>query len=183
MPIPATAVYKRQEKLRLYRSLIKGAHRFPLRSRRELVLEEVRCTFRDPHHLHLTQREVDYRLLLGWERVAAISTYAQNMHWFHSRDEVTREMLLFSEARDRERAEETSRCNSVGKANVKTPEVTDFKSTYYHVHPDYHHKIGATPLTHSRDIWRTRGQYGSDVGGPRQKFFVRRFKAMFPQGW
>ncbi|CCW66770.1 unnamed protein product [Phytomonas sp. Hart1] len=175
--------YKQQEHLRLYRALIKSASRFPLRSRRELVLAEVRGTFRDPPHPPLTPKEVDYRLLLGWERVAAITTYAQNMHWFHSRDEVTREMMLFSESRDRQRAEETARCNNVGKAHLKTTEVTEFKSTFYHVHPDYLHKIGATPLTHSRDIWRARGQYGSDVGGPRQKFFVRRFKAMFPQGW
>lgn len=176
-------LYKHAEKLRLYRALLKGANAFPLRSRRDLVTEEVRYTFRDANNDQLTPAEVDYRLVLGWERAHAISTYAQNMYWFHSRDEVSKEMLLFSQERDRKRAEETARCNEIGEAGKKTDEVTKFYSTYYNVHPNYFHKIGTTPLTHSRDIWRARGQYGSDVGGPRQKFFVRRFKAMFPQGW
>lgn len=179
----APVTYKHAEKLKLYRSLLKGAHLFPLRSRRDIVKEEVRSSFRDPNHKHLTKKEIDYQLILGWERAAAISTYARNMYWFHSRDEMTREMLLFSQERDRERAAQTERCNRIGRAPVKTAEVTEFKSTYYHVHPDYYHKIGAKPLLTSRDVWRTRGQYGSDVGGPRQRFYVRRFKAMFPQGW
>ncbi|KAF8293029.1 hypothetical protein BCY84_03361 [Trypanosoma cruzi cruzi] len=176
-------VYKRQEKLRLYRALLKGANRFPLRSRREIVAEEVRGAFRHPLNDSLTTKEVDYKLLLGWERAAAIQTYAENMYWFHSRDEVSREMMHHSLERDRQRIREMERCNAVGNAEIKTPEVTEFKSSMYHVHPDYHGKIGQMPLTHSRDIWRARGQYGSDVGGPRQKFYIRRFKALFPQGW
>eukprot|EP00796_Vickermania_ingenoplastis_P004242 gene4242-3066_t len=172
-----------QEKLRLYRSLLKGAYAFPLRSRRDVVTEEVRSAFRDPHAASLSKESIDYRLVLGWQRAETIKTYAQNMYWFHSRDEVTKEMLHYSQARDEERAKEAERCNRVGPAPEKTPEVLEFKSTYYNVHPDYFHKIGEKPLTHSRDLWRARGQYGSDVGGPRQKFFVRRFKAMFPQGW
>ena len=61
--------------------------------------------------------------------------------------------------------------------------MTEFKSTFYHVHPHYAEKIGEKPLEHPKDIWRTRGAFGSDVGGPRQKFYVRRFKPLFPQGW
>ncbi|AIN96545.1 hypothetical protein LPMP_131170 [Leishmania panamensis] len=175
--------YRHQEKIRLYRSLLKGAHGFPLRSRRDVITEEVRCTFRDPNNEQLSEKDIDYRLILGWERAKSIKTYAQNMHWFHSRDEVTKEMMYFSEERDRKKMAEMRRFNQVGDVRRKTQEVTEFKSTYYNVHPDYHWKIGQKPLTHSRDVWRARGQYGSDVGGPRQKFFVRRFKAMFPQGW
>jgi hypothetical protein len=175
--------YRVQEKLQLYRSLLKGAYRFPLKSRRDVVTEEVKGSFRNPMNELLTDKEVDYKLILGWERAASVNKYAENMYWFHSRDEVTKEMLEHSVRRDRERRDETSRCNTVGAATVKTPEVTEFRSTYYHVHPDYHGKIGQKPLTHSRDVWRARGQYGSDTGGPRQKFYVRRFKAMFPQGW
>lgn len=180
---PAGPTYKLQEKLRLYRKLLKGANAFPLRSRRDVVTEEVKSTFRNPHYDKLTKKEIDYRLLLGWQRAESVCTYAQNMHWFHSRDEVSKEMLHYSLARDKKRIEEMDRCNRVGAAVEKTPEVEEFKSAYYNVHPDYYHKIGEKPLTHSRDVWRARGQYGSDVGGPRQKFFVRRFKAMFPQGW
>lgn len=176
-------VYKRGEKLRLYRRLLKGAYGFPMQSRRDVVMEEVRSTFRDPNNTQLTERDVDYRLLLGWERAKTIETYAENMYWFHSRDEVTKKMMHMSLERDRERVAQTRHFNRIGDAREKTEEVTEFKSTYYHVHPDYHSKIGANPLVHSRDVWRARGQYGSDVGGPRQKFFVRRFKAMFPQGW
>ncbi|SCU69471.1 Complex1_LYR-like, putative [Trypanosoma equiperdum] len=176
-------LYKRDEKLRLYRSLIKGASRFPLRSRRDIVTEEVRSSFRHPLNDSLTNEEVDRKLVLGWERAEAIKTYAQNMYWFHSRDEVSKEMMHHSLERDRQRVREMERCNTVGAAPRKTPEVTEFKSSMYNVHPDYYEKIGQKPLTHTRDIWRARGQYGSDVGGPRQKFFVRRFKALFPQGW
>ncbi|KAG5484395.1 hypothetical protein LSCM4_07962 [Leishmania orientalis] len=179
----APVFYRRQEKIRLYRSLLKGAHRFPMRSRREVITEEVRSTFRDPNNEHLSEKDIDYRLILGWERAKSIATYAENMHWFHSRDEVTKEMMYFSEERDRKRAAEMLHFNQVGDVRRKTDEVTEFRSTYYNVHPDYHSKIGQKPLTHSRDVWRARGQYGSDVGGPRQRFFVRRFKAMFPQGW
>ncbi|KPI89663.1 hypothetical protein ABL78_1244 [Leptomonas seymouri] len=179
----ASSSYKHQEKLRLYRALLKGAYGFPMRSRRDVVTEEVMSTFRDPSNELLSERDVDYRLVLGWERAKSIQTYATNMHWFHSRDEVTKEMLYFSQERDRKRAEQMRRFNTVSDARRKTDEVTEFRSTYYNVHPDYHHKIGDKPLTNSRDVWRARGQYGSDVGGPRQKFFVRRFKAMFPQGW
>lgn len=179
----ASAEYRRLEKIRLYRSLLKSAYTFPLSSRRDLVTEEVRGTFRDPNNAHLTEKEVDYRLVLGRERAESIKVYAENMYWFHSRDEVTKEMLHFSQEKDRKRVEAAERHNAVGRAPTKTAEVTDFKSSYYNVHPDYFNKIDSQPLTHTRDIWRARGQYGSDVGGPRQKFFVRRFKAMFPQGW
>ncbi|KAF8295917.1 putative Complex1_LYR-like protein [Trypanosoma cruzi] len=176
-------VYKRQGKLRLYRALLKRANRFPLRSRREIVTEEVRGAFRHPLNDSLTMKEVDYKLLLGWELAAAIRTYAENMYWFHSRDEVSRRMMHHFLERDRQRIREMERCNAVGNAEIKTPEVTEFKSSMYHVHPDSHGKIGQIPLTHSRDIWRARGQYGSDVGGPRQKFCALRFKALFSQGW
>ncbi|KAG5509617.1 hypothetical protein JKF63_06322 [Porcisia hertigi] len=175
--------YRYHDKIRLYRCLLKGAHRFPMRSRRDVVTEEVRSTFRDPRNEQLSEKDVDYRLILGWERAKAIKTYAENMHWFHSRDEVTKEMMCFSEERDRQKAAEMRRLNEVGDIRRKTEEVTEFKSTYYNVHPDYHAKIGQKPLTHTKDVWRARGQFGSDVGGPRQRFFVRRFKAMFPQGW
>ncbi|RNC56747.1 hypothetical protein TcCL_ESM05664 [Trypanosoma cruzi] len=74
------------------------------------------------------------------------------------------------------------RCNAVGNAEIKTPEVTEFKSSMYHVHPDYHGKIGQMPLTHSRDIWRARGQYGSDVGGPRQKFLCPSLQGLISTG-
>jgi hypothetical protein len=179
----ASSSYKHREKLRLYRKLLKGAHGFPMKSRRDVVTEEVMSTFRDPRNEQLSEKDIDYCLVLGWERAKSIQTYAENMHWFHSRDEVTKEMLYFSEERDRKRAEQMRRFNQVSDVRKKTDEVTEFKSTYYNVHPDYHNKIGEKPLTNSRDVWRARGQYGSDVGGPRQKFFVRRFKAMFPQGW
>lgn len=182
--MPSAAVsYRAAEKLRLYRALLKGSYNFPLRSRRELVTEEIRSTFRDPHNAQLTEKEIDYRLVLGWERAAAIKTYATNMYWFHSRDEVSKEMMHHSIQRDQQRVAEAERCNEVGMAPKKTDEVTGFFSTYYHYHPEYYTKIGNTPLHHSRDLWRTRGQYGSDTGGPRQRFYVRRFKAMFPQGW
>jgi hypothetical protein len=176
-------VYKHGEKLRLYRTLLKGAFRFPLRSRRDVVTEEVKATFRNPSNDLLSDADIDYKLILGWERAAAVSKYAENMYWFHSRDEVTKEMMHHSLLRDKRRAEEMARCNSVGQAMIKTHEVTDFKSTFYHVHPDYAEKLGRKVLEHPKDIWRTRGSYGSDVGGPRQKFYVRRFKPMFPQGW
>lgn len=175
--------YRRIEKLRLYRALLKGAFNFPLRSRRDVVTQEVKGSFRNPTNELLDDKAVDYKLVLGWERAAAITKYAENMYWFHSRDEVTKEMLHHSQRRDEERRAESERCNQVGEANVKTPEVTKFFSSFYNVHPDYYGKIGSKPLTHSRDVWRAKGQYGSDMGGPRQKFYVRRFKAHFPQGW
>lgn len=175
--------YKTAEKVRLYRTLLKGAHRFPLKSRRDIVTEEVKGNFRNPLNETLSPDEIDYKLVLGWERAAAVQTFAQNMYWFHSRDEVTKEMLHHSEKRDADRIAEILRVNSVGSAKTTTPEVTEYFSSYYNVHPAYHSKIGAKPLTHARDIWRARGQYGSDTGGPRQKFYVRRFKAVFPQGW
>ena len=175
--------YKQAEKLRLYRTLLKGAFRFPLKSRRDVVTEEVRATFRDPSNELLADADIDYTLILGWERSHAVSKYAENMYWFHSRDEVTKEMMHHSVERDRRRAQEMARCIAVGQAGVKTKEVTEFKSTYFNVHPDYAHKLGTKPLENARDIWRTRGSYGSDTGGPRQKFYVRRFKPLFPQGW
>mmetsp|Transcript_1041 Transcript_1041/g.1133 ORF Transcript_1041/g.1133 Transcript_1041/m.1133 type:complete len:178 (-) Transcript_1041:258-791(-) len=175
--------YRVPEKLRLYRTLLKGAYRFPLASRRDVVTEEVKGAFRNPMNELLSHEEIDYKLVLGWERAAAVNKFAENMYWFHSRDEVTKEMMHHSMKRDQERIAEVRRCNDVGGAINKTKEVTEHFSTYYHVHPEYHSKIGSKPLTSSRDVWRARGQYGSDTGGPRQKFYVRRFKALFPQGW
>ncbi|CAD2219640.1 hypothetical protein AGDE_03112 [Angomonas deanei] len=177
------ATYRYGEKISLYRQLLKGANKFPLKSRRDLITEEIRSTFRDPKNEILTEKQVDYRLLLGKEKALSINTYAENMYWFHSRDEVNKEMIHFSIERDKKKIKEMEHFREVSAAPKKTDEVVNFKSAYYHVHPDYYNKIDAQPLTHSRDIWRARGQYGSDVGGPRQKFFVRRFKALFPQGW
>lgn len=183
MSAPAAPPITRREVLRLYRNLLKNAHRFPLQSRREIVTGEIKAAYRKTQKEIVEPEDLRYRMTLGWERNAAIAKYAENMYWFHSRDVVTKEMMHFSEARDRERAAEMERCNQVGDAQVKTEDVTTFKSTMYHVHPDYYNKVDMNPLNHPRDVWRARGTHGSDVGGPRQKFFVKRYKAMFPQGW
>jgi hypothetical protein len=174
----------RVESLRLYRSLLKNASRFPLRSRRDIVSSEVQNAFRQAQREEPKDEEdLKYKLVLGWERNAAIAKYAENMYWFHSRDEVTKEMMHFSMERDQKRAEEVERCNEVGSAATKTEDVTEFKSALYHFHPDYYNKIEKNPMTHAKDLWRARGSYGSDTGGPRQKFYLKRYKAMFPQGW
>lgn len=174
---------KRGELLRLYRNLLKNSDKFPLRSRRQIVSEEVRAAFRNPRNAQLTLEELDYKIILGWERNAAIAKFAENMYWFHSRDEVTKSMLHHSQERDKVRAEEAYRCNQVGDVQKKTPEVTEFYSTLYNTHPSYYHKVDKSPLQNNQDLWRCRGQYGSDTGGPRQKFYVKRFKPVFPQGW
>jgi len=160
---------------------MKGAAKFPLQSRRDVVMSQVAGAFRQ--QAALSHAEIDYKLILGWERARAIQKYAENMYWFHSRDVVTKEMLHHSIERDQARIDEMNRCIEVGSATIKTADVTDFKSVMHNVNPNYYEKIEAQPLTHSRDIWRARGQFGSDAGGPKQKFYVRRFKAVFPQGW
>jgi hypothetical protein len=175
--------YKHVEKIRLYRTLLKGAYRFPLKSRRDIVSSEVKDAFRSPANEFLVEAEIDYKLILGWERAKAIETYATNMYWFHSRDEVTKEMMHYSLERDRSRAAEMERCNNVGPAPIRTDDVTQFRSALFHVHPDYYRKVDAQPLNDPRDVWRARGQHGSDTGGPKQRFYLRRFKALFPQGW
>lgn len=169
--------------LRLYRTLLKGAARFPLKSRRDVVTAEVQAAFRNPANESLTDEEREYRINLAWERARAIDKYAENMHWFHSRDEVTKEMLHFSEQRDLERKSEMERCNAVAQATLKTDEVKEFKHSLYHYHPDYFNKMDKHPLVHPQDVWKSKGNYTSDTGGPRQKFYVKRYKASFPQGW
>ena len=109
--------YRSEEILRLYRSLLKGAYAFPLASRRTIVSAEVKEAFRHPHNDTLTTSEVDYKLTLGWERAAAIGTYASNMHWFHSRDEVNKDMMEHSLRRDRERVERMEKHNREGAAS------------------------------------------------------------------
>ena len=177
------AVYRQQEKLRLYRSLLKGACRYPLASHRQMVYMEVRSSFRDPQNDSLGNEEVDHKLTLGWERSAAIAQYASNMHWFHSRDEVNKDMLNYSRGRDQQRINDMERANNVCRANIKTDEVTNFKSVLYHYHPNYYEKIEKTPLHNPRDMWRARGTNGSDIGGSKQRFYIRRFRPVFPQGW
>uniref|UniRef100_A0A7S1W8X2 Complex 1 LYR protein domain-containing protein n=1 Tax=Neobodo designis TaxID=312471 RepID=A0A7S1W8X2_NEODS len=183
-----TGLTIRAESLRLYRNLLKNAHRFPLHSRREIVSMEVKNTFRQAQQDFMengvkSEEDLRYKLTLGWDRNQSIAKYAENMHWFHSRDEVTKEMLHFSQQRDQERVEKMQRFNEIGNAARKSEEVTDFKSAMYHTHPDYYEKVERNPLEHSRDLWRARGTHGSDTGGPRHKFYVKRYKAMFPQGW
>lgn len=173
----------REEAIKLYRALLKNTDRFPLKSRREIVRTEVQAAFRDPKLRRMSVADLQYKLVLGWERNAAIAKYAENMYWFHSRDEVTPQMMHYSEQRDAERTAEVNRCNAIGDASVKTEDVTGFKSVLFNAHPDYYNKIDSKPLQHHQDIWRARGNYGSDTGGPKQKFYVKRYKAVFPQGW
>jgi hypothetical protein len=187
MPAP-TGLTIRAESLRLYRNLLKNADRFPLHSRREIVAMEVKNTFRMAQQEYMehgikSEEDIRYKLTLGWDRNESVGKYAQNMHWFHSRDEVTKEMMHFSEARDKERVDQMEHFNQIGSASKKSEEVTEFRSGMYHNHPDYYTKIEQNPLEHSRDLWRARGTHGSDTGGPRHKFYVKRYKAMFPQGW
>lgn len=176
------ASYKVPEKLQLYRRLLKGADRFPTSSRRDVVTSEVRAAFRHPQNESLTNSEVDYKLSLGWERASAISTYANNMYWFHSRDEVTKEMLHHSRERDRVRQQEMDRLRMEADPKVMPPKAARFASAYENVSPGYS-KMATQPLQSGQDLWRARGQYSSDVGGPKQKFFVKKHKAVFPQGW
>mgnify|MGYP003387079633 CR=1 FL=1 len=175
--------YRYLEKLRLYRALMKAAYRFPLKNRRVLVTEEIKHSFRKKENNKLTQKELDYSMILANERVEAIKTYASNMHWFHSRDEVTKEMMSFSEMRDQRRIEENERCNEVGAGQVKTDDVSKFRSNMFHNHPDYYNKFEKMKYTHERDVMKAKGSHGSDMGGPRQKFYVKRYNAHFPQGW
>jgi hypothetical protein len=179
----STARVQPQEILRLYRALLKNADTYPLVSRREVVSMEVMATFRKHQDTIFSDEELSYKMALGWERAATIAKFAENMKWFHSRDEVTREMMDFSKARDNERRKESERCNRVGDAHVMTEDVTSFKSAMYHNNPGYYEKVEKNPTKHSRDVWRCRGAYGSDTGGPRQRFFVKRYKSIFPQGW
>lgn len=169
--------------VRLFRSLLRNAERFPLKSRRDIVRMEVKAAFRDGKNVLLSASELEYKLVLGWERNAAVAKYAENMHWFHSRDEVTPQMLHYSQQRDQERVKEAERCNAIGDVRHASPEVHEFKSVMYHTHPDYFNKVEKNPLVHPQDVWRARGNYGSETGGPRQRFFVKRYKAVFPQGW
>jgi len=169
----------RAEILKLYRHLLKNAHKYPLRSRRMVVSTEIKSAFRTP----MPVEEISYKLVLGWQRNETIQQYAQNMHWFHSRDEVTKEMMDYSKKRDRDREAEVERCNSVGEVVKKNDDVTQFKSVLFHYHPDYYNKVEQIPLKHAQDLWKARGSYGSDLGGPRQRFYIKRYKAMFPQGW
>eukprot|EP00759_Apiculatamorpha_spiralis_P026021 PhF_6_TR29217/c0_g1_i1/m.42750 len=169
----------RSEILKLYRNLLRNADKYPLRSRRMVVSSEIKEAFRKTVPI----KDVPYQLVLGWQRNETIKQYAQNMHWFHSRDEVTPDMMEYSKQRDLERSAEVARCNMVGDARKKNEDVTKFKSGLFHYHPDYYNKVEMIPLKHSQDIWKARGSHGSDLGGPRQRFFIKRYKALFPQGW
>ncbi len=84
-----------------------------------IFFAEVKASYRNPSNDLLSDADIDYKLTLGWERAAAVHKYAENMYWFHSRDEVTKEMMHHSHARDLRRAEEMQRCNDVGQALVK----------------------------------------------------------------
>lgn len=179
----ASSRYKNDEIIRLYRNLLKNAFRFPLASRRDVVTEEVKAEFRKPSNAKLTKSDIDYKLVLGWERNETIKTYATNMYWFHSRDQVTKEMLEFSKDRDAEKTREMEKFNETSRASIKTPEVTEFKSVLYNVNPMYHHKIDKTPIVHNQDVWRARGSVGSETGGKKQKFYIKRYKPVFPCGW
>lgn len=174
--------YRSADTVRLYRSLLKGAYKFPLASRRTIVTSEVKEHFRSPHNQTLTTSEVDYKLTLGWERAATINVYATNMHWFHSRDEVNKEMLHHSLRRDQERVAKMEKHNEEGSAELLPTEYTTFHTAFDNSSPGYR-KMKEIPLKSPRDIWRARGQHGADLAGPKQKFFVRRFQSVFPQGW
>lgn len=173
---------KRTEILRLYRTLLKNADRFPTSSRRDVVTSEVKVAFRHPQNASLTSEEVDYKLSLGWERASAIGTYATNMYWFHSRDEVTKEMLHYSQERDRKKREEMQRLQTEASATVLTEKAKQFKTAFENVSPGYA-KMHEQPINNGNDVWRARGQHTSDSGGTKQKFYVKRYKAVFPQGW
>lgn len=182
--LPIAAQY-RTEALRLYRQMLKSAARFPLRSRRDIATDDVQLLFRTAWNdaADFTKDEIEYKLALAREKAASLAKYSENMYWFHSRDEVTKEMLLFSEQRDRERMEEMERCNRVGKAEVKSKEVVEFKHALYNVHPDYYHKVEMQPLKTAQDVWLGRGKYSSHIGAKNQKFYVKRYKPVMPNGW
>jgi hypothetical protein len=182
--IPAAAAY-RPEALRLYRAMLKSAARFPLRSRREIATEDVKHIFRTAWaEADAWQRdEIEYRLSLAKEKAEALAKYSNNMYWFHSRDEVNKEMLHYSLQRDRERVEEMERCNAVGAAEKKTADVTEFRSALFHVHPDYFHKVEKNPVVHPQDLWLARGKYSSHIGATKQRFYQKRYKPQLPSGW
>lgn len=182
--LPIAAQF-RPEALRLYRQMLKSAARFPLRSRREIATDDVQQLFRAAWDdaAVLTADEIEYKLALAKEKAASLAKYSENMYWFHSRDEVTKEMLLFSQQRDKERADEMDRCNRVGKADVKSKEVVEFKHALFNVHPDYYHKVEKQPLKTAQDVWLGRGKYSSHIGAKHQKFYVKRYKPVMPNGW
>lgn len=180
----ATAPF-RAEALRLYRSMLKSSARFPLKSRRDIATEEVthlfRTAWRDAEGW--TTEQAEYKLSLAREKAAALARYSENMYWFHSRDEVNKQMLHYSQQRDRERVEEMNRCNEVGGAEIKTRDVTEFRSALFHVHPDYYNKVEKEPLRNAQDIWLGRGKYASHIGAKNQRFYVKRYKPVLPNGW
>jgi hypothetical protein len=180
----AAAAY-RSEALRLYRAMLKSAARFPLKSRRDIATGDVQQLFRTAwaEADAWTADEVEYRMSLAREKRESLARYSENMYWFHSRDEVNKEMLHFSLQRDRERAEEMERCVRVGQAPTKTDEVTQFRSALYHVHPDYYNKVDQVPLKTPQDLWLGRGRYASHIGAKNQRFFVKRYKPLMPNGW
>lgn len=175
----------RAEALTLYRRMLKSAGAFPLRSRREIATEDVQLLFRTAWEEaeDWTKDEIEYKLSLAKEKASSLAKYSENMYWFHSRDEVTKEMLLFSERRDREKLEEMERCKRVGQAQVKNDDVVQFKHALYNVHPDYYNKVEKEPLKTPQDIWLGRGKYASHIGAKHQKFYVKRYKPVLPNGW
>lgn len=181
----AAALVYRAEALSLYRTMLKNAARFPLRSRREIATGDVHHLFRTmwADAENYTKDECEYKLSLAREKNAALAKYSENMYWFHSRDEVNKEMLHYSKQRDRERTEEAERCNEVGNARVKTDDVTEFRSALFHVHPDYFHKVEKEPLKGPQDMWLGRGKYASHIGAKHQRFYVKRYKPVMPNGW
>ena len=182
--LPIAAQY-RTEALRLYRNMLKSAARFPLRSRREIATEDVQQLFRTVWEEadDLSKDEIEYKLGLAKEKAASLQKYSENMYWFHSRDEVTKEMLHFQQKRDQEKIQEMERCVEVGPARVKNEDVTDFKHAYYQVHPDYYYKVEKQPLKTAQDLWLGRGKYSSHIGAKHQKFYVKRYKPVLPNGW
>lgn len=181
----SAALPYRVEALRLYRSMMKHAARFPLRSRREIATEDVQILFRNAwvEADSWTKEEIEYKLSLAREKNEALGKFSTNMYWFHSRDEVNKEMLHFSMKRDQERIEEMERCNSVGRADQKNEDVTEFRSAYFQVHPDYYNKIEKNPLQGAQDLWLARGKYTSHIGSKQQRFYVKRYKPTLPNGW
>lgn len=179
------ALQYRGEALRLYRSMMKNAARFPLKSRREIATSDVVHLFRTAwvEADSWTRDEVEYRLALAREKNAALAKYSENMYWFHSRDEVNKEMLHYSQQRDRERVAEMERCISVGDAKRKNDDVTEFRSSLFNVHPDYFNKVEKEPLKAPQDLWIGRGKYSSHIGAKHQRFYVKRYKPTLPNGW
>jgi len=175
---------QRREVLRLYRALLKSAYLYPLAGRRDFVMEEVKGQFRRARAESLDAAEVQRRLVLGWERQKTIDVTARSMHWFHSRDQVDKRMLAASREKDDKLRAEAERCNREGPAAVlDTPSVAEFKNEMYNVHPHYFEKVEANPLRHPMDKWLGKGKYEPDYGGKKQRFWVKRYKARFPNAW